>query len=226
MDADGERLLSRRIPNKEPALLELIADVLELGDGDDVVWATDLNHGGPALLIALLGCHGQNILYIPSRTAHCVQRTKPARNCGVYRPAPTNPGPGQGDQPAASPAAHDEDATVRRSGSNRLAAQDRLISTRAKVRLAQPCTYRTNSASNDCFSSRFRWRQVHPERVRRLRARRCNCGRPPWEGFQSESCASGRRPPAASSYGPTARSIIVMPSQQSVIPRRDIIGVL
>jgi transposase len=70
IDADGNRLLSQKIPNDEAALLELIANVLKLGDGDEAVWATDLNHGGPALLIALLLAHGQNILYIPGRIVH------------------------------------------------------------------------------------------------------------------------------------------------------------
>jgi predicted NBD/HSP70 family sugar kinase len=45
IDADGTRLLSQEIPNDEPALLDLIAAVLKLGEGDEVVWATDLNHG-------------------------------------------------------------------------------------------------------------------------------------------------------------------------------------
>ncbi|MFF2347535.1 IS110 family transposase [Pseudarthrobacter sp. NPDC058119] len=70
IDADGNRLLSQRIPNDEPALLQLLDDVLELADGDPVVWAMDLNHGGPALLIALLASHGQDVLYIPGRTVH------------------------------------------------------------------------------------------------------------------------------------------------------------
>jgi hypothetical protein len=70
IDADGNRILSQRVPNDEPALLQLLAGVLELADGDEVVWATDLNHGGPALLIALLVGHGQDILYIPGRTVH------------------------------------------------------------------------------------------------------------------------------------------------------------
>jgi hypothetical protein len=65
IDADENRLLSQKISNDEPAQLELIAAVLKLGDGDEVVWATDLNHGGPALLMALLVAHGQRILYIP-----------------------------------------------------------------------------------------------------------------------------------------------------------------
>jgi transposase len=70
IDADGNRLLSQRVPNDEPALLQLLAGVLEIAGGDKVVWATDLNHGGPALLIALLVGHGQDIVYIPGRTVH------------------------------------------------------------------------------------------------------------------------------------------------------------
>lgn len=70
IDADGTRLLSQKIPNDEPTLLELIATVLKLAGGDDVVWATDLDYGGPALLIALLVAHGQNLLYIPGRIVH------------------------------------------------------------------------------------------------------------------------------------------------------------
>lgn len=70
IDADGTRLLSQKIPNDEPALLDLIVNVLKLAAGDEVTWATDLNHGGPALLIAILVAHGQNILYIPGRTVH------------------------------------------------------------------------------------------------------------------------------------------------------------
>ncbi|MDQ0634285.1 transposase [Arthrobacter pascens] len=73
-DADGNRLLSQKIPNDEPALLELIAAVLKPGEGDEVVRATDLNHGGPVLLIALLVAHGQNVLYIPGRIVHHASR--------------------------------------------------------------------------------------------------------------------------------------------------------
>ena len=35
-----------------------------------MVWATDLNAGGPALLIALLVARGQNVFYIPGRIVH------------------------------------------------------------------------------------------------------------------------------------------------------------
>ena len=69
IDDDGKHLLSRRVPNDEAELLNLIAEVNELSGGA-VRWATDLNHGGAALLIALLASHGQELLYIPSRTVH------------------------------------------------------------------------------------------------------------------------------------------------------------
>ena len=65
IDQTGTVLLSKRVENDETALLELIATVLEMADGGEVVWATDLNSGGAALLIALLAAHGQQLLYIP-----------------------------------------------------------------------------------------------------------------------------------------------------------------
>ncbi|MCX4748019.1 IS110 family transposase [Kitasatospora sp. NBC_01287] len=70
IDTDGTKLLSRRVPNNEPELLELLGDVLELADGGPVTWAVDLNSGGAALWIALLVSHGQKLLYIPGRTVH------------------------------------------------------------------------------------------------------------------------------------------------------------
>ncbi|MCU1631870.1 MAG: transposase [Micrococcaceae bacterium] len=74
INADGTRVFSRKVVNDEPALLGLIADVLKLSDEGEVVWATDLNRGGPALLIALLVAHGQDILYIPGRVVHHASR--------------------------------------------------------------------------------------------------------------------------------------------------------
>ena len=47
-------LLSRRVTNDEAALTGLITAVLSLAEGDEAVWATDLNAGGAALLLALL----------------------------------------------------------------------------------------------------------------------------------------------------------------------------
>lgn len=70
IDAEGKRRLSRRVVNDETALLELIADVLALSEGEPVTWAIDLNAGGAALMIALLTDNGQQVLYIPGRTVH------------------------------------------------------------------------------------------------------------------------------------------------------------
>ncbi len=70
IDAAGRMLLSRRVVNDESALVELMAAVLALASGDPVVWATDLNAGGAALLIALLAGRGQQVLYIPGRIVH------------------------------------------------------------------------------------------------------------------------------------------------------------
>lgn len=70
IDADARTVLSRRVPNSEAELLELLGDVLDLADGDPVTWAVDLNSGGAALWIALLVNHGQKLLYIPGRTVH------------------------------------------------------------------------------------------------------------------------------------------------------------
>ncbi|MCC5481069.1 IS110 family transposase [Streptomyces barringtoniae] len=70
IDMSGAKLLSRRVPNNEPELLELLGDVLALADGAPVTWAVDLNAGGAALWIALLTAHGQQVIYIPGRTVH------------------------------------------------------------------------------------------------------------------------------------------------------------
>ena len=70
IDADGKRLLSRRVANDEAALLELISTVTAMAGGGEVTWAIDLNAGGAALLITLLIAAGQRLLYIPGRTVH------------------------------------------------------------------------------------------------------------------------------------------------------------
>lgn len=67
LDADGKTLLSRRVANDEPELLKLIGDVLDLADGREVTWAIDMTGGEPALLLALLVNHGQEVLYMPGR---------------------------------------------------------------------------------------------------------------------------------------------------------------
>jgi transposase len=70
VDADGDRLLSQRVPNDETVLLELVKTVRTLADGGEVTWAIDLNHGGAALLIAVLIAADQRLLYIPGRTVY------------------------------------------------------------------------------------------------------------------------------------------------------------
>ncbi|MFJ5535224.1 IS110 family transposase, partial [Streptomyces sp. NPDC093261] len=73
INAEGERLLSRRVQNDETALLALIGDVLAISD--DVLWAVDLNHGGAALLIGLLSAHGQPVAYLTGLAVHRASAT-------------------------------------------------------------------------------------------------------------------------------------------------------
>ncbi|MFI0733747.1 IS110 family transposase [Streptomyces sp. NPDC021225] len=68
IDESGRRLLSRRVTNDETELLELLADVLALGD--EVTWGIDLADGGAALAIALLLNHDQPVHYISGRAIH------------------------------------------------------------------------------------------------------------------------------------------------------------
>ncbi len=68
IDAEGERLQSRRVLNDEAALLELISDVLPIAE--DVLWAVDINHGGAALLIGLLLGHDQPMVYLTGLAVH------------------------------------------------------------------------------------------------------------------------------------------------------------
>lgn len=75
IDEEGRRIFSRRVANDETELLAMIADVLSLAAGNEVVWATDLNDGGGALAIGLLVDNGQSVLYIPGRTVHHASRT-------------------------------------------------------------------------------------------------------------------------------------------------------
>jgi transposase len=67
LDTDGRTLLSRRVANDEPELLKLIGDVLALAGGDEVTWAIDMTGGEPALLLALLVAHQQEVLYLSGR---------------------------------------------------------------------------------------------------------------------------------------------------------------
>ncbi|WP_438290370.1 IS110 family transposase [Streptomyces sp. HUAS TT7] len=68
IDESGHRLLSRRVANDEPELLELLTDVLALGD--EATWGIDLADGGAALAIAILLNHDQPVHYISGRAIH------------------------------------------------------------------------------------------------------------------------------------------------------------
>jgi hypothetical protein len=63
LDAEGRRLLSRRVLNDEPELPALPADVPAIDD--DAVWAVDVADGMATLLISVLLDHGQQLLRIP-----------------------------------------------------------------------------------------------------------------------------------------------------------------
>ena len=72
INADGQRVLSRRVVNDETALTDLIRTVKDLAGDSPVQWAIDLNSGGAALLITLLLDGDQRLFYIPGRTVHHV----------------------------------------------------------------------------------------------------------------------------------------------------------
>ncbi|WP_329262089.1 transposase [Actinoallomurus sp. NBC_01490] len=69
IDAEGRRLLSRRVANDEPVLRELIAEVPV--SADEVTWAIDVRSGGAALLVTLLLTDGQKVFYL---SGHMVNR--------------------------------------------------------------------------------------------------------------------------------------------------------
>jgi transposase len=69
IDAEGRRLLSRRVANDEAVLLDLISDVTDLAG--QVHWAVDISTGEAALLLALLAAHDQPVSYL---SGHQVNR--------------------------------------------------------------------------------------------------------------------------------------------------------
>ncbi|MFB7497731.1 IS110 family transposase [Streptomyces sp. NPDC056161] len=70
LDAEGNTLLSRRVANDEPELLELLTDVLGLAGEGQATWALDMTGGEPGLLITLLVNHGQELVYIPGKAVN------------------------------------------------------------------------------------------------------------------------------------------------------------
>ena len=69
IDADGKRLLSRRVANDETELLELIGQVLALGRRGRPGPST-CPTAAPRCCSALLVAHGQQVLYIPGPTVN------------------------------------------------------------------------------------------------------------------------------------------------------------
>jgi Transposase len=95
IDAEGRRLLSRRVANDEPELERLISEVTALGE--QVTWAADMAGGGAALLIGLLAAAGQRLLYLPGHAlAHAAEGYRGEGKTdlltpGTPRSSPTRP---------------------------------------------------------------------------------------------------------------------------------------
>ena len=93
IDAEGRRLLSRRVANDEAVLLALISDVTGLAG--QVRWAVDISTGEAALLLALLAAHDRRSVTCPGtrsigRLAVIGGRARPTRK--TPRSSPTRPG--------------------------------------------------------------------------------------------------------------------------------------
>ncbi len=73
VDAEGKRLLSRRVANDQAALKELIGQVLELAA--TVSWAVDLHSSESTLLVTLLLAHDQTVVYVPGVTVNQAARS-------------------------------------------------------------------------------------------------------------------------------------------------------
>lgn len=71
----GDRLLSKKIANDETEILDLIAEVSGLANDGQIMWATDMNRRGAALLISVLTAHAQQVIYLPGRTVSAAAQT-------------------------------------------------------------------------------------------------------------------------------------------------------
>jgi transposase len=108
IDAEGRRLLSRRVANDETVLLALFSEVAALADR--VIWAVDVKTSGAVLLLALLLTHDQRVLYI---SGHMINRAADG-----YR--------GQGKTDARDAAIIADQARIRRDLST-IQAEDELV---------------------------------------------------------------------------------------------------
>ena len=91
INADGQRVLSRRVVNDEAPLTDLIRTVKALAGDGSVQWAIDLNSGGAALLITLLLDDDQDLLYIPGRTVHHASAAYRGDESTRFRHSDTSP---------------------------------------------------------------------------------------------------------------------------------------
>lgn len=68
IDEAGTTLWSVKVVNDEGAILEAIGEVLTRAE--QVLWAVDVTGTMSALLLAMLAAHGQQVTYVPGRTAN------------------------------------------------------------------------------------------------------------------------------------------------------------
>jgi transposase len=68
IDEDGTTRWSSKVVNDEGVILEAIGEVL--ARAEQVVWAVDVTGSMSALLLALLAAQGQQVSYVPGRTAN------------------------------------------------------------------------------------------------------------------------------------------------------------
>ncbi|MFI6173898.1 IS110 family transposase [Nocardia sp. NPDC051052] len=69
VDAEGTRVLARRVENDESDVLALIAEIIGLG-ADEISWAVDLTTVESALLLTILFERGQRVCYLPGRAVN------------------------------------------------------------------------------------------------------------------------------------------------------------
>ncbi|MEU9979604.1 IS110 family transposase [Streptomyces sp. NPDC051014] len=75
VNANGEKVLSRKVVNGEDEILDLIVAACEMAN--EVRWAVDICGRASTLLLALLIANGQSVVYVPGRTVN--------RMSGAYR---------------------------------------------------------------------------------------------------------------------------------------------
>ncbi|MBO0787593.1 MAG: IS110 family transposase [Actinobacteria bacterium] len=70
VDAAGKRLWSVKVANGQQPIEELIGRAVKTAADGEVRWAVDLVSPAAALLLAILLCSGQKVVYVPGRVVH------------------------------------------------------------------------------------------------------------------------------------------------------------